>query len=131
VPGMLAGNIISVFAQRLARTLCGNCKEAYAPTDEECTILGVTDAPEIFRATQGGCSQCEGQGYKGRVALAEILLFDEDMDEVLARGGTKAEIKSLALSKGFKDMRDDAMLKILEGKTTFEAVSKVVDISKD
>ncbi len=129
VPGMLAGNIISIFAQRLARTLCNNCKEAYKPTDEEHEILGVTDAPEIFRATQGGCTQCEGQGYKGRVALAEILLFDEAMDEILARGGTKAEIKNLALSKGFKDMRDDAMLKILEGKTTFEAVSKVVDIS--
>ena len=53
------------------------------------------------------------------------------MDEVLARGGTKAEIKELAIAKGFKDIRDDAMLKILEGKTTFEAVAKVVDISVD
>ncbi len=130
VPGMIAGNIISVFAQRLARTLCENCKEPYKPTDEEMKILGVTDAPEIFNARQGGCSSCAGQGYAGRVAIAEVLLFDEVMDEILARGGTKAELKEVAVAGGFKNMKDDAMLKILEGRTTFEAVSKAVDITK-
>lgn len=130
VPGMVAGNIISIFAQRLARTLCSNCKESYTPNHEECVLLGVDNPPEIFRAHQGGCDQCGGQGYKGRVALAEILSFDEDMDEVVARGGTKADLKEMALAKGFKNMKDDAMLKILEGRTTFEAVSKVVDITK-
>ncbi len=130
VPGMVAGNIISIFAQRLARTLCPNCKEAYTPNHEECVLLGVDNPPEIFRAHQGGCDQCGGQGYKGRVALAEILSFDEEMDEVVARGGTKADLKEMALAKGFKNMKDDAMLKILEGRTTFEAVSKVVDITK-
>ena len=130
VPGMIAGNIVSIFAQRLARTLCENCKEAYKPSDEEVQILGVSGLPEIYRATQGGCSACAGQGYAGRVAVAEVLLFDEEMDEVLARGGTKAELKEIAVGKGFKNMKDDAMLKILEGRTTFEAVSKVVDITK-
>lgn len=130
VPGMIAGNIISVFAQRLTRTLCDNCKEPYKPTDEEIQMLGVTGSPEIFNARQGGCPVCAGQGYKGRVALAEVLLFDEEMDEILARGGTKADLKELAVSKGFKNMKDDAMLKILEGRTTFDAVSKVVDITK-
>ncbi len=130
VPGMLAGNIISVFAQRLTRTLCENCKEAYKPTDEEIKALGVSNSPEIFNAKQGGCTSCEGQGYAGRVAVAEVLLFDEEMDEVLARGGTKADLKEIAVAKGFKNMRDDAMLKILEGRTTFEAVSKVVDVNK-
>lgn len=130
VPGMIAGNIISVFAQRLTRTLCENCKQPYKPTDDEIKYLGVTDVPEIFDAKQGGCTACAGQGYKGRVALAEILLFDEELDEMLARGGTKADLKELAVSKGFKNMKDDAMLKILDGRTTFEAVSKVVDITK-
>jgi general secretion pathway protein E/type IV pilus assembly protein PilB len=131
VPGMVAGNIIAVFAQRLARTLCPNCKEPHKATEEEVKMLGVSETPEIFKARQGGCQACEGQGYKGRTALAEILLFDEIMDEIVARAGTKAEIKEAATSKGFKSMREDAMLKILEGITTFEAVSKVVDISVD
>ncbi len=130
VPGMIAGNIISVFAQRLARTLCPNCKQPHKPTDEEFKLLGVDNPPEVFEAQQGGCDQCAGQGYKGRVALAEILSFDEDMDEIVARNGTKADLKEMAVSKGFKNLKDDAMLKILEGRTTFEAVSKVVDITK-
>ncbi len=130
VPGMIAGNIISVFAQRLTRTLCDNCKQPYKPTDDEIKMLGVETIPEIFKANQGGCQACESKGYKGRVAIAEVLLFDEEMDEILAKSGSKAEMKSVAVSKGFKNMRDDAMLKILEGRTTFEAVSKVVDITK-
>ncbi|HPD83416.1 MAG: ATPase, T2SS/T4P/T4SS family [Alphaproteobacteria bacterium] len=129
VPGMVAGNIVSIFAQRLARTLCPSCKQPHTATDEECKLLGVTDAPEIFKARQGGCDLCGGQGYKGRVAVAEVLLFDSEMDEIVARKGTKAELYEVAVAKGFKSMRDDAMLKILEGKTTFEAVSKVVDVS--
>lgn len=130
VPGMVAGNIVSIFAQRLARTLCSNCKKPHKATDEECQILGVSDSPEIFKAHQGGCDQCGGQGYSGRVAVAEILSFDEEMDEIVAKSGTKAELKELALSKGFKNMKDDAMLKVLEGRTTLEAIAKVVDITK-
>ena len=132
VPGMVAGNIISIFAQRLARTLCSNCKQPYKPNDEECTLLGVTgDIPEIYMAKQGGCEQCGGTGYKGRVAVAEVLLFNEAMDEVLAKGGNKAELKEIAVENGFKSMKDDGILKILEGKTSFEGLAKVVDITKD
>lgn len=131
VPGMVAGNIISIFAQRLARTLCSNCKQPHQATDEEIRMLGVTNIPEIFKAKQGGCDQCDGKGYAGRVALAEILLFDEEMDEIVAKKGTKVELKEMAVAKGFKNMRDDAMFKILEGVTTFDAVSKVVDVSAD
>lgn len=130
VPGMVAGNIISVFAQRLARRLCPECKQPYKPTDEECKILGVTDVPEIFKAKEGGCESCAHRGYKGRIALAEVLLFDEEMDEVVAHKGTKAELKAMAIEKGFKDMRQDGILKILEGITDFEAVAKVVDLDK-
>ena len=130
VPGMVAGNIISIFAQRLGRTLCPHCKVPHKATDGECELLEVTDAPEIFRAKQGGCGTCGGQGYKGRVAMAEVLLFDPDMDEVVARKGTKAELNEVAVSKGFKTMREDAIVKILEGKTTIEAAAKVVDLTK-
>lgn len=132
VPGMVAGNIIAVFAQRLVRVLCPNCKQPHTATEEECHILGVdpAEAPQIFDAKSGGCDMCNGQGYKGRVAVAEILLFDEDLDEVVARGGTKIELKNAAVQKGFKSMKDDGILKVLEGVTTLDALSKVVDIHK-
>lgn len=131
-PGMIAGSIISVFAQRLTRVLCHNCKTAYTPDEHECKILGVepSKAPQIYKAKQGGCDMCSGQGYKGRIAVAEILFFDDDLDLLLARGESKADLKALAVKKGFKSMKDDGILKVLEGITDLQALSKVVDIHK-
>jgi general secretion pathway protein E/type IV pilus assembly protein PilB len=129
-PGMIAGAVVSVFAQRLTRLLCPNCKVEYKPDHEECGILGVDPSkpPTIFKARQGGCDSCGGQGYKGRVAVAEILSFDEEMDELVARGESKADLKALAVKKGFKTMRDDGIVKVLEGITDLDAISKVVNI---
>ncbi|GJL84507.1 MAG: type II secretion system protein E [Micavibrio sp.] len=131
-PGMIAGAIISVFAQRLTRRLCGNCKEEYRPDAEECEILGVSsdNAPSIYRAKQGGCEICAGQGYKGRVAVVEILSFDEELDDIVAKNETKADLKDAAVKKGFKSMKDDGILKVLEGVTSLQALARVVDINK-
>ena len=132
-PGMLAGSIIGVFAQRLARRLCSSCRIAYRASEEECRYLGVdpADPPEIYKAQEKGCSMCMGKGYKGRIALAEILTFDEDLDDLVASNAPKSEIRKMAFEKGFKSMKDDGMLKILEGITDFAAVSKVANIDKD
>ncbi len=131
-PGMIAGAIISVFAQRLVRRLCPDCKEAYTPNEHECKILKVDPAnpPEIFRAHQGGCDTCEGQGYKGRTAVVEILFMDEELDEVIARDESKAELKAAAIKNGFKSMKDDGVVKVLDGITSIEALAKVVDVNK-
>lgn len=131
-PGMLAGAIISVFAQRLTRRLCPSCKIEHVPNAEECKILGVDPAspPKIFQSKQGGCDACGGQGYKGRVAVVEILFFDEELDLLLARGESKADMKMLAVKKGFKSMKDDGILKILDGLTDLKALADVVDVSK-
>lgn len=131
-PGMVAGAIISVFAQRLVRVVCKDCRVPYQPEAEECAILGVDPAspPTIYKARQGGCQACGGQGYSGRRAVAEILMFDDEMDEIVAAGGTRADIKKVAVEKGFKSMKDDGILKILDGITTLESLSKVVDVSK-
>ncbi len=131
-PGMVAGAIVSVFAQRLTRRLCPDCREVYTPGAEDCEILGVdsNNPPQIYRAKQGGCDTCAGGGYKGRTAVVEILCFDEEMDELLAAAANKAELKALAVKKGFKSMKDDGILKVLEGVTSIEALSKVVDIRR-
>lgn len=132
-PGMVAGAIIAVFAQRLARRLCEKCKVPHTPTDQELVWLKAESReglPQLYRAKEGGCSMCSGKGYKGRVALAEILLFDEEMDEQVAKNVTKAELKTLAVKKGFKSLKDDGILKILEGITSFDAVGRVVDLDK-
>lgn len=130
--GMLAGAIIAVFAQRLTRVLCKQCRVEYTPDEHECQILKVdpAKAPKIFKAKQGGCDMCKGQGYKGRIAVAEILFFDDELDESLARGESKADMKTLAIQKGFKSMKDDGILKVLEGVTDLKALADVVDVNK-
>ena len=102
------------------------------PDANELKIMGLTenDTPSVYKAHQGGCDFCAGQGYKGRVAVAEILYFDEDMDEVLAKGASKADLKTLAKEKGFKSMKDDGILKVLEGLTSIEALARTVDVYK-
>ncbi len=131
-PGMIAGSIIAVFAQRLARRICMECRVPHVATEDECKLLGVdpSSPPSIYQAKEGGCPACRGKGYKGRIALAEILLFDEELDAVLASGANKAELKKTALKNGFKSMKDDAILKILEGITTIESARTCVDFTR-
>ena len=131
-PGMVAGAIVAVFAQRLVRKLCDSCKQEHKLTSEEAKILGVDEnnPSPIFKARDGGCQACGGMGYKGRTAIVEILSFDDEMDDLVAANASKAEIKSVAMEKGFKSLKDDGILKILDGVTSMEAVAKVVDIKK-
>lgn len=129
VPGMVAGNIVAVMAQRLSRTLCPHCKTPHDLTSEEREWMGEAAdicGGKIFEARQGGCDHCAGQGYKGRVPVAEVLVFDDDLDEIIARGGSRVELKEAAVEKGFKSMRADGMLKIAQGLISFEALSKIV-----
>lgn len=96
-PGMLAGNITALIAQRLVRCLCPECREACTPEPAERKILqeGIKgqeiEIDKVFRARQGGCDQCGGQGYKGRTCIAETLLFDEDRSAVRLRS-TRCEV---------------------------------------
>ncbi|MFN3827206.1 MAG: GspE/PulE family protein [Micavibrio sp.] len=131
-PGMIAGAIIAVFAQRLVRKVCPECRVPHTPDEKECKILGVdpSEPPTIYKAKQGGCQNCKGQGYKGRISIAEILLMDEDLDSIIANGGSKSDLKVKAVEKGFKNMKDDGILKILEGITTLESLATAVDITK-
>lgn len=131
-PGMIAGCIIAVFAQRLVRKVCKECRVPYQPDEAECHILKVdpADPPTVYKAKQGGCQACAGSGYKGRIAVAEILTFDEDLDEIIAGGGSKADLKKKAIEKGFKNMKDDGILKILDGVTTLQSLATAVDIHK-
>ncbi len=129
-PDILAGNIIGVVAQRLIRKLCSSCKESYHMSDLERNLLGlkVTDRQQtVFSAK--GCKQCDNQGYKGRLALLEILHFDSDMDEIIARRGTQKELMRLALSRGFKTLADMGALRVLDGSTSLEEMSRVIDLT--
>jgi len=129
-PEILAGNLIGIIAQRLARKLCMECRESYAMGSLERGLLGLkaTDRQQsIYRAK--GCRVCDNMGYKGRLALVEILTFDSEMDDVLARKGSQSELLRVALSKGFKTLIDVGTSRILEGTSSLEEITRVVDLS--
>ncbi len=130
-PEIMAGNIIGVIAQRLVRKLCPQCKEAYEPSDLERKLLNIklTPGPQvIYRAK--GCVHCDNQGYKGRTALMELLRFDRDIDEAIARAATLKELNALAQSKNFKTLADVAIRRVNEGITSIDEISRVVDLTE-
>jgi len=116
-PDIMAGNIIGVVAQRLVRVLCPHCKEATKPTEDERKILGVkrNEAIQIFR--HKGCKRCNQNGYRGRMAIMELLRIDSDMDSLIARRAHFDELRNMALAKGFNTLADDGVRRILEGYT--------------
>ncbi|OIQ65213.1 type II secretion system protein E [mine drainage metagenome] len=130
VPDIMAGNIIGVIAQRLVRVLCSTCRVAYVPEADEQQLLGWnrTIHPPIYRAA--GCPVCKGKGYRGRMALMELLPLDNELDELVARRASQGEIRTLALSRGYRTLADEGIAAVLEGKTSLLEVARVVDLTR-
>lgn len=128
-PSLLAGSLICCMAQRLARKLCLSCRKEKIATPEECKILGVDpkSPPKIYERV--GCDKCNG-GYKGRVAVAEILPVDREMDELIANRATRKVILNHAISNGFVTMVQDGINKVLLGQTDLEELINTVDMTE-
>lgn len=129
LPDIMAGNIIGIIAQRLVRKLCPHCREAYSPDDFEKRLLGLgaQHSPMLYRAT--GCPHCAHQGYKGRLAVMELLKMDAELDELIARRATAREIRRAAFATGFQPIADDACRRVLNGDTSLEEIARVVDLT--
>ena len=129
-PGVMAGNIIGIIGQRLVRRLCAHCREPMEPSRLERRILGLdagTKALPVYRAR--GCERCEHQGYRGRLSLLELLRFDADIDELVARHAPTREISKAAAARGFRPLAEDGIRRVREGLTSLDEVSRVVDLT--
>ncbi|MGQ0657848.1 MAG: GspE/PulE family protein [Chromatiales bacterium] len=130
-PDIMSGNIIGIIAQRLVRKLCNQCKEAYEPSELERRVLGINQggaSPLIYRAK--GCIHCDNQGYRGRTAAMELLKFDRDMDQLIAAGARLKELSTAVIGKGFTTLADAAAKRVLDGVTSIDEVSRVVDLTE-
>ncbi len=129
-PDIMSGNIIGVMGQRLVRKLCVHCKESYDPPRMVLQLLGFGtggDVPPIYRPV--GCQHCEYSGYKGRLAIAEVLKFDSEIDELVARRATVREVTKVAQRKGFVTIAEDGVRRVLQGVTSLDEVSRVIDLT--
>lgn len=129
-PSLLAGTMIGIIAQRLARRLCQYCKIEYTPNKEECKILNVdpNQPPQLYKPT--GCQRCYDTGYKGRIGLFEIFPIDREMDDLIAREASRKEMLTYAMQIGFMPLANDAVRRVLEGQTSLEEVIGTVDLTE-
>jgi type II secretory ATPase GspE/PulE/Tfp pilus assembly ATPase PilB-like protein len=129
VADILAGNIIGIIAQRLVRRLCKHCKQPHAASASECGLLGVHPdrVPTLYRSV--GCDQCDYQGFKGRMAIMEILKMDGELDELIAHRATGRELQKAAIAKGFRTLADDGIRRVLDGSTSLDELIRIVDLT--
>lgn len=122
----VSASIIGVLAQRLVRRLCPRCNDEYEPDAARLEAAGLMHLPPgttLFKPR--GCSSCNGIGYKGRLAIHEVLLMSEGMRDLITGEVTTTKLRALAVEGGFRDMYFDAVQKALAGITSLEEVQRV------
>jgi type IV pilus assembly protein PilB len=120
-PGLLSTSVNAVVAQRLARRLCTECREAYKPSAAEAAEVGVRRGATLYQPK--GCAACGDTGYKGRVGLYELMMIEGDVRRVLDR--STEEIAEAAISGGMTTLRQDGLRLCREGVTSLAEVRRV------
>jgi type IV pilus assembly protein PilB len=128
-PYLVASALDSVLAQRLARKLCDRCKEPYVPTDEELIAAEFPfdpdeDLPKLHKP--GGCSACGNTGYKGRMAIHEVMIVTEEVEKLVVENASSETIKKVALEQGMTTLKDDGFAKVRTGGTSIQEILRVV-----
>ena len=125
-PFLLTSTIEAIVGQRLVRTICQNCREAYEPSDEELLKLGVTrgevEDKTFYRGT--GCEACRNVGYVGRAGIFEILVMNEPLRSLIVSGAAAKDLRAKAREHGMRTMRQDGLEKVYRGVTTIEEVTR-------
>jgi type IV pilus assembly protein PilB len=128
-PFMIASSLIAVLAQRLVRTLCPRCKQPYRPTESDFRRYGFTppengETVEIYRAQ--GCDYCKNTGYKGRTGIHELLVINDPIRELILQHAAAYAIQKVAVEHGLRLLKEDALQKVLLGRTSIEEVVRVI-----
>jgi len=118
-----------VLAQRLARRLCSQCKEAYEPTAEALRearfpMDGLDEAPTLYRAV--GCSHCSKTGYRGRLAIHELMTVSEEIELLAVERAATEQLTKAAIANGMRTLREDGMAKVALGLTSMEEIMRVI-----
>ena len=129
LPDIMSGNIIGVIGQRLIRKLCLECKKERPIADVEKKLLGKSAEALSSLYEAVGCKHCHHTGYKGRIAIHEILRMDTDLDEMVVKKASQRELLQAAVEKGYLTLADDGIAQVVEGKTTLDELSRVVDFT--
>ncbi len=126
-PFLVASSVIGIIAQRLLRTLCGECRERYSPNDFELKQLGITreqiEGKNIYRAK--GCASCLETGYSGRTGIHEILMLSDEVRAMIMSNTEATLLKKKAMQAGMNTLREIAAEKVLSGESSVEELLRV------
>jgi general secretion pathway protein E len=130
---LITSAVNGVLAQRLVRTLCENCKEAYepGPAVRDTTGLSRFCAPDrlIYRAV--GCDQCRQSGYRGRTGIHELMVLDEPMRRAIIEGQDANTLNTIAAQSGMLNLHEDGLRKVASGQTTLDELARVTQDQND
>ena len=128
-PFLVGSALDCVLAQRLARKLCPKCKHEFTPTRQELVdmrmpISADEPVPTLYRPV--GCSACSKTGYRGRIALHEVMAVSEDIERLAVERASTLAISRVAKEQGMVTLRDDGLAKVKAGLTSMEEILRVV-----
>jgi general secretion pathway protein E len=125
-PFLVSSSVMAVLAQRLVRVLCSDCRETYIPSESELNRIGLSSAQwsrPIYRAK--GCRVCRNTGYRGRSAVHELMIVDDDVRDLVMKKADASSIRRACTSKGMKVLRQDGAERVMAGQTTIEELLRV------
>jgi len=129
---LISSSVLAILAQRLVRKLCGSCKEPVQMTQDELVELGFekewldNTTDEYFVFKEVGCDLCKNTGYKGREAIIEILTVSDAVKEMINQRKSPLEIFNQAQDEGMRSLKENAIRKVLQGKTSLNELKRVI-----
>jgi type IV pilus assembly protein PilB len=125
-PFMVASTLNGVVSQRLLRKVCTKCKTQYH-LEKDSPYRKILDSSDDITLYMGiGCKECHNTGYKGRIAVHELLIVDDELRDIISEKPTIKELKKIAIKNGMKTIYDDALEKALQGLTTLDEIHRVL-----
>jgi general secretion pathway protein E len=126
-PFLISSTLNAVLAQRLVRRLCPHCRSAFQPAPAVLSAFGelisAASTEPFYRAT--GCAQCDGSGYRGRVAVLELLVMNDAIADLALKRAHAQDIAQVAAAHGMRGMLEDGLAKARAGVTTLDEILRV------
>jgi len=125
-PFLMTATLEGIVAQRLVRKICESCKTRFEPSEAQLMELQLTpDAVKGKKFHYGrGCSRCNGTGYKGRTGIFEIMVFNDEIRDLIMNQASTGVLRSAAQKAGMRLLRDNGLLAIYNGITTIDEIAK-------
>lgn len=126
-PFLIASSLSAVLAQRLLKTLCTHCKEAYEPTDTELISAGISRKEGVTFYRPVGCDKCHHRGFGGLTAVSELLIINDEIGQLIINRADSTTIHKEAIKHGMVSLRQDAIEKVYQGITSIEEMVRAIN----